>query len=332
MISFLNILYIQYFKGGKTMIFDGHSDIINDVANKIAKGKGNVFESFHYNNLKNSGVFGAVFTMWVEPEYYNKSLQRLHALMYIYKNCIASNPNVVTVTNSNLLSNEHKLHIILGLEGMSAIEDDISQIELLYDFGVRHGMLTWNHQNFLASGALAPEVSGLTNNGKRAVKLMQELGMVVDVSHLNDKSFYDVVNITTAPIIASHSNCRSLCNNKRNLTDEQIKLIADTGGIIGVNAYGDFVGQNQSDRTVHRLAEHIVHIIEVAGVEHVGFGFDFCDFLEKDNSNFPYTKGLENINNVNNLINSLIELGVNNNDIEKIKYKNFYRVIKQVLK
>lgn len=314
------------------MLFDGHSDIINDVANKIVKGKGNVFESFHYNNLKKSDVFGAIFTMWVEPEYYNKSLQRLYRLMFIYKNCIATNPNVITVTESSLLTTEPKLHIILGMEGMSAIEDDISQIESLYTFGVRHGMLTWNHQNHLASGALAPEISGLTNKGKRAVRLMQELGMIVDVSHLNDKSFYDVVKITTAPIIASHSNCRSLCNNKRNLTDEQVKLIAETGGIIGINAYGDFVGQNQGDRTVRRLAEHIAHIIDIAGIEHVGFGFDFFDFLEQDNSQFPYTKGIENVLEVNNLINELKHLGIRNDDIEKIKYKNFYRVIKQILK
>lgn len=314
------------------MIFDGHSDIINDVANKIAKGKGNFFEGFHYNNLKNSDVFGSIFTMWVEPEYYNKGIQRLYALMYIYKICIASNPNVITVTDSSLLSTEPKLHIILGIEGMSAIEDDIGQIEWLYDFGVRHGMLTWNQQNFLASGALSPEISGLTNKGKIAVRLMQELGMIVDVSHLNDKSFYDVINITSAPIIASHSNCRSLCYNKRNLTDEQIKLIADTGGIIGINAYGDFVGETKRDQTVQRLAEHIVHIIEVAGVEHVGFGFDFCDFLQQNNERFPYTNGLENIQGVNNLIDALSKLGVNNDNMEKIKYKNFYRVINQILK
>lgn len=314
------------------MIFDGHSDIINDVADKLIKGEGNVFETMHYENLKNADVVGSIFTMWVEPEYYNKSFNRLYSLMYTYKNCIAQNANVVTVTNAKQFEDKSKFHIVLGMEGMSAIEDDISKIEYLYEFGVRHGMLTWNEQNFLASGASAPESNGLTQKGKAIVKLMQKLGMIVDVSHLNDKSFYDVLDIATTPIIASHSNCRSLCSHKRNLTDEQIKLIADTGGVIGINSYGDFVDTNPDGQTVRRLAEHIVHIIEIAGIEHVGFGFDFCDFLENYTSDFPYTKGLESISKVDNLIYELKELGVSKQDIEKIKYKNFYRVMSQVIK
>ena len=167
--------------------------------------------------------------------------------------------------------------------------------------------------------------------GKKAVKKMQDKGMIVDVSHLNDKSFFDVINITSAPIIASHSNSRVLCGSLRNLTDEQLKAIRDTNGVVGLNSYKGFIDENEDKQTIERAADHIKYIADKIGIDHIGLGFDYNEYFE-DEITPPSVKGLENAPKSYDIIIKLKEAGFNNEEIEKIEYKNFHRIIKEIVK
>lgn len=230
-----------------------------------------------------------------------------------------------------------KLSIIIGMEGLSFIGDNIDWINTMYMFGARHASLTWNEENDLATGVRGNPDRGLTSLGEKAIKRIEDLGIILDVSHLNDKSFWDVAKIASKPLIASHSNCRALCNNKRNLTDDQLRFIKEINGVVGLNAFSDFVSDIKEDRDLLHLADHIDHMVDIMGIDHIGFGFDFCDYLEGDTmSSFAEeesanTRNFEDITKVPSLIDELRSRGYKDSDIEKISYKNYFRIIKEIL-
>ena len=130
-------------------------------------------------------------------------------------------------------------------------------------------MLTWNEENLLACGAGGNPDRGLTELGREAVRRMQRLNILPDVSHTSDRSFWDIMDLAEGPVIASHSNCRALCDVRRNLTDEQLRAIRDTGGVVGVNVSHDFVHKEPRQQTAAMLARHAAHMAEVMGPEHV---------------------------------------------------------------
>lgn len=148
--------------------------------------------------------------------------------------------------------------------------------------------------------------------------------MVVDVSHLNDGGFWDVMDLAAGPVIASHSNCRALCDVRRNLSDNQLRRIRDTGGVVGLNAFHGFVHAEPRQQTARTLALHAVHMAEVMGVEHVGCGFDFCEFMGPGNEG---AEGLESAAHIRNLFYWLEKLGMNRQELEMIARGNFLRVL-----
>lgn len=182
----------------------------------------------------------------------------------------------------------------------------------------------------MASGVRGDYNKGLTALGKKVIQKMQNKGMIVDVSHLNDKSFFDVIDITSSPIIASHSNARALCNSLRNLTDEQLKAIRDVNGVVGLNSYKNFVDENKDKQNIDRAIDHIKYIADKIGIDHIGLGFDYNEYFEDEDK--PYIKGLENASKSYDIIKKLKEAGFNSEEIEKIEYKNFHRIIKEILK
>ena len=181
----------------------------------------------------------------------------------------------------------------------------------------------------MASGGRGEYYRGLTELGKKAVKKMHEKGMIVDVSHLNDKSFFDVMDITSCPVIASHSNSRKLCNSPRNLTDEQLKAIRDVNGVVGFNSYKWFIDEDSNKHTIYRAIDHIKYIADKIGIDHIGLGFDYNEYFEDDET--PYVKGLENASKSYDIINLLKDSGFNDEEIQKIEYGNFHRIIKEIM-
>ena len=221
-----------------------------------------------------------------------------------------------------------KLNVLMGIEGLRAIKKNLDWLDTFYQLGFRHASLTWNEENDLGTGAKGDENRGITEIGKAAIRKMNELGMVVDVSHANEKTFWGIYETSTKPIIASHSNARSLCDHVRNLTDEQIKAIAETGGLVGAVAYKGFVDLDKEKQTIERYVDHIDHMVSLVGVKHVGIGFDFCEYLHADRTGKDMNpKGLEDASYAQNVIEELRKREYSEEDIRKIAYENFMRVI-----
>jgi membrane dipeptidase len=212
------------------------------------------------------------------------------------------------------LNKKDNLAIIIGLEGIDGFKNDVRLIDILYRFGARHETLTWNRENAFATGVgSAHKYRGFTKLGVEVVNRMEELGMIIDVSHANEKTFWDVYENTTKPFIASHSNVYNLCSASRNLKDDQIKAIGERDGVIGANSWRDFIdGESPS---AEELANHIDYIVNLIGIDHVGFGFDFEEYLDPkilssfQNKKCMATPEIEDDSKIPNLLNILSKRG-----------------------
>lgn len=315
------------------MIFDCHADILTDIYKQRRTGMKNVFKKRHLDNFKLGQVKGGIFVIWIDP--YNTLDARedlIQTLKHVSSEIIEDKELFNIIINKGDLKvdkGSEKINMIMGIEGLGCIGEDLNLINLLYIYGIRHVSLTWNETNKLGTGVDGDENSGLTLLGKQLIKKLEERNMIIDLSHANEKTFWDIVDIATKPVIASHSNCKSLCNHKRNLTDLQIKAIADSGGLIGMNIHKNFVSEDEDSQTIARFIDHIDHVVSLVGIDHVGFGFDFCEYLDdfKDTN----IKGLKDISQVQKLIKILKIRGYGDTDIQKISYRNFENIINKIL-
>ena len=313
------------------MIFDAHSDIWSDVAARRERGERNVLARCHLPAFRQGSVEGAVFALWADPIGGTDYVTATARLLAAAKAELASCDQVRLVKSWNELRQarqDGKFYIVMGVEGMAAIGGEVSGIDWYYEHGVRWGMLSWNEENLLATGAKGSAVSGLTAAGHQAVRRMEELGMVVDVSHMNDRSFWDVMKTAQGSVVASHSNCRKLCYVPRNLADEQLRAIRDSGGVVGVNAYHGFVHKEEKYQRVEMLARHAAHMIDVMGVEHVGCGFDFCQYLGPGNDPIPDMTGHHQ---AQRFFECLYAMGLREDEREKIAHGNWLRILEQTL-
>lgn len=318
------------------IIIDGHTDIPRHLYLRYKEGVENSFYKDHYIPLKKGTVNVAVvniFTKASSESALNQAMMQIHLVYEAIKN----NDDVMLILNKNDLQyviQSNKLGLILSLEGFEPIESDLELLHIYYKLGVRAGMLTWNKPNSFASG---PDTNqSLTPRGTKAVKLMNDLGMLVDVSHLNEEGFWKVLSNTNQPVIASHSNARQLFNHPRNLTDDQIKTIANSGGVIGLVPYFSKVDpinpskervDDDASETIDDYIKHIEYIIDLVGYDHVAFGFDFNVYL----GDFG-VKGIEDTEKIKHVISLLLTRGHNIDDVEKISGKNLLRVFNNIFK
>ncbi|WP_324822648.1 dipeptidase [Sinanaerobacter sp. ZZT-01] len=322
------------------MVFDGHSDIWSDVTIRSLRGETDILRKYHLPRLREGQIEGSIFVIWVDPPYDKEPYKRTLQIIDAVKKEIAVCDEIVIVKNYEQMmkaKGEGKFYIFIGLEGLSSVGENLRLIDEYYDFGARHAMLSWNEQNALATGVQGDPSRGLTSLGKQAVKKIMDKNMIMDVSHLNEKSFWDVVSMAQAPIIASHSNARALSNAERNLTDEQLLEIRNLDGLVGINSFNRFVSLDLSEQTVDNLLKHIVYICNKIGVEHVGFGFDFFEFMSVDSmrsysdQDTSYTAGLEDCSKVPALLEKMRKTGFSDEEIDAISYKNFHRIIKKII-
>lgn len=322
--------------------FDAHSDLLYDVTRRRLAGEERVLEAHHLDRLRRGGVEGLVLALWYGaggghtfwrdvPEA-DSDAARLEIMTDCAQTELAQCTKIQlvrTVEKAEAARAAGKLYAFLGIEGMAALDGDADGLDRFYGAGGRLGMLTWNEENDFAAGAGGDPSKGLTPAGREAVRRMADLHMLVDVSHLNDGGFWDVMDLAAGPVIASHSNCRALCDVRRNLTDDQFRAIRDSGGVVGLNVYHSFVHRDPERQTAETLALHAAHMAEVMGVEHVGCGFDFCEFMgPPDNDG---AAGLEDASRIGNLFFWLEKLGMNAQERELIARGNFLRVFRQVL-
>jgi len=309
------------------MVLDGHSDLLFDVTRRRLAGETRVLERRHLERLRRGGVEGMVLSIWADPEDGASYRRRTEEIFACSRAELAECPwleIVRTAAGAEAAKAAGKLYAFIGVEGMAAVGQDLDYIGRYAEFGARMGMLTWNEENSLATGAKGDPQKGLTEQGKQAVRRMESLGMTVDVSHLNDGGFWDVMRLTHGPVIASHSNCRALCDVRRNLSDEQLRAIRDTGGIVGVNVYHSFVHAEPEKQTVETLAQHACHMAEVMGVEHVACGFDFCEYFGPGNDS---AVGMDDCSKTDNFFHWLEKLGMDEGERRMIARENLLRLL-----
>ncbi len=323
------------------MNFDAHCDIWTDVTHHYLEGEKDIFRKYHYERLKRGQIEGGIFVMWNDPPFKKPPMERIQEMMDAITHEERDCADILKVARSyeDMMKarEEDKMYAFIGLEGIECIGDDVDLIDEFYKFGARHAGLTWNEENALATGIGGTLGRGLTDAGRKAVRRIQDLGMILDVSHLNDVSFWNLMDVANGPVAATHSNCRALCRHARNLTDDQMKEIARTGGIIGLNSFNDFVHEDKREQTLQNLVRHLIHMVELVGVEHVGFGFDFSEFLSGDTLSLytsqesTCTIGLEDASKTPDLICEMRRMGFHEDEIEKIAYQNWHRLIREVV-
>ena len=327
-------------------VYDAHGDIWYDILQHSLKGERDIFRKYQLPKFQKGGVFGGTFVMWVDPPYDEDPKKRIKQIEAAVKQELIDAADILNIvkrfSDFQKGTDKGKINVLMGLEGLSYMEGDIDQINYYYDeFSVRTMMLTWNEENAFGSGWPGDPERGLTKEGKEAVKRMNELGIVLDVSHLNDKGFWDVISLSDGnPVIASHSNCRAIANHGRNLTDDMIKAIASTGGVLGMNRLDGFINEDENKKSVDGLVDHVEHIANLVGIDYVGCGFDFEDYIVPESllkngvakDDPSGTKGLCSAADASNFLEAMKKRGFSQEDIEKVAYKNFYRVYQKVLK
>lgn len=339
---------------------DLHSDILMDVMRRRSKGERQVIEKRHLPILQIAGINALGLTIWIELDQAHRAAERtremIQALTAELSESTESLVLVKTPEDAQGAIEAGKLAILLTIEGMAALEEDETLFLALCNAGLTSGLLTWNEANGFASGypgydysdarklsksgkgfwltgldgPSEGEVRGITSKGRLLLKNMAKMGVMLDLSHLNDKSFWDALDAYPGPgVFASHSNARSVCNIPRNLNDDQIKAIAERDGVIGLNAFSAFVDPDRPG--VDRFIDHAVYIADLVGTRHLSFGFDFIDYmndedLESIGGELPGNPGLNGAEDVPNLISEMKKRGFSNSDLKGIAWENFARV------
>ncbi|BBM85387.1 dipeptidase [Candidatus Uabimicrobium amorphum] len=244
---------------------------------------------------------------------------------------ICEHPQVFRFENASDLQKcyeEKCLAIVLHFEGAEAIID-LDKLEFFYEKGLRSLGLVWSRPNQYGVGVPfvfphTPDIGpGLTDKGKELVKRCDELGIVVDVSHLNQKGFWDVAKISQKPLVATHSNVHAICRSPRNLLDDQIKAIADSGGVIGINLGVPFIredGKINRNTSLKDIVAHFDYIAKKVGVDHVAFGSDLDGMY--------MAKGVKDVTGLPKIIARLHENGYSEDDLCKMAYKNWFRILR----
>lgn len=256
-------------------IIDMHCDTISALLDTNQNLKENTLH-IDIKRMSEYDTYIQFFAAFTSPEYRKFGKKRCFDIIDKFEHEVQNENTVFCKSSADMDSaiSQNKISAFLSVEGADFIQSSEDVYEL-YNKGVRCMNLTWNYSNSLASGVLDDNADyGLTSLGRDIVRIMNRLGMIVDVSHLSDKAFFDVANICEKPFIASHSNLRSVCDNPRNLTDEQFKIICDCGGCAGVNLYPPFLNSRGKAGT-DDIIRHIDKFLRLGGENHIGLGCDF---------------------------------------------------------
>jgi len=284
----------------------GHVDLPRLEAGGI---KVQFFALFIEEKFRVTGAFSRGFQLL---EYYFSTIEKLTGQV----ETIYSRKDLEKVKQSS------KIGALLTIEGGEALEGSIQNLKEFFNLGVRGLGLTWNNQNQLAAGISANTDNGLTPLGKKVIKEMNRLGMLVDLAHLGTKGYNEALDLTESPAIVSHANTKKICDHPRNLSDAQLRCLKQNGGVVGMTFCPDFI--HQASPSMEKLLDHFEHVAGVAGVESVGIGSDF------DGISYP-VEGLDDASYVPNLTRGLVSRGFSKDEIGKILYGNFERVLKAVM-
>jgi len=344
-----------------TLLIDTHNDVTSrtvkgfNIGEDAAAFPGREAGLTDINRLRQGGVGAVFFAAYVAPEYAKDKTAAHRALDMIdtvRHDIVAEHPNdFVFATSAAEIEAAHrrgKIAALIGIEGGHAIEDDPRMLRDFYALGVRYMTLTHTNTNSWAdsSGDVRDRAvkhhDGLTDLGREIIAEMNRLGMMVDISHVADKTFWDALAASKAPLIASHSSCRALANVPRNMTDEMIVALAKKGGVVQINFNCGFLSQKSADAyeaqrrrgvretgmkeypaTLADVVEHIDHVVKIAGIGAVGIGSDFDGVT-------CTPAGLEDVSKFPKLTRALLEKGYTPDEIRKIYGGNTLRLMRAV--
>jgi len=316
-------------------------DTHNDVPLRVARGfdiskRANTGHT-DVPRLREGGVGAVFFSAYVAPGYVGKNQAAHRALEMI--DCVRHDivnryPNdfvlALTAGEVETAHRQGRIAALIGLEGGHAIEGSLRLLRDFYALGARYMTLTHANTNDWAdsSGDINnPKVqhhNGLTDFGKQVIAEMNRLGMIVDISHVSDKTFWDVLEVSKAPVLASHSSCRALCDDLRDMTDEMIRALAQKGGVIQINFNAGFLTKRKAPpASLEDVVAHIDHAARLGGIDAVGIGSDF-DGIDRP------PVGLEDVSKFPNLTRALLEKGYSAADIRKIYGGNTLRLLRAV--
>jgi membrane dipeptidase len=342
----------------EAIVVAAHTDIIGaDVDYQRIAGLRAVLEERHVPTLRKGGVTVFLDHLGGDSRYaflpatsLTTTPMRRVMRMFDHAHCEAQESASIilvdTVEDIHRAKRQGKIAMVLCLEGASPLEDDIANLRNLHRLGLRSLGLTHNWRNQLADGVLERSGGGLTHFGVAVVRECNRLGVIVDVSHLSDRGLEDVLEFSKKPIIASHSNCKAIRSHVRNLSDAQIRAIAEHGGVIGVHALNTLVGDTPQP-PLSELIRHIEHLAEIGGIDCVGLGPDLLENWQEDifkavtesaptfmsvpvkEMSYCYPVGMSSLGDTPNITRGLVDLGWNREDILKVLGGNFMRLFTQ---
>lgn len=328
-------------------IVDMHFDLLMDLYEK--RHRAGVLGSDYWPDLSagNIGVVGVA--IYLEDKYLPEMALRvaLGQIARLYEEVARDERFAICRSYAEITAARDKgqIALLITMEGVEPLGSDPDMVRVFYELGVRSIGLTHARRNMAGDGGVfAPHGSspqGLTRFGKEVVRRCEELGILIDLAHLNPAGVDDVLSMTAKPVCITHTNARKYYDIERNSSDAHIKAVGERGGVVGVNAV--LVSGERTKTTLDHYVDHIEHVAAVAGMDHVGIGFDFFEFIykhmpeaEKDAirklADVYFIPDLTHHGHAPNLIKKLIERGFNDGDIEKILWRNWMRLLAQVLK
>lgn len=302
-------------------IFDAHCDTLSAFfENKQSLTVSNGMVKFDY--LKSYSAYLQIFACFVDDNEHFP-LEKVLNQSEIFRN-ESEKGCFVTVQNKQDIQNifsQNKIGGMLSLENGTALSGKIENLYLLYNQGFRMIGLTWNGDNSLASGIYGSG-GGLTEFGTNVVEHADKLGMAIDLSHISERGFWDVLDVCKKPVVVSHSNARKICNHPRNLTNEQIVSLIKRKGFIGINFYPPFVSDGECG--IKDVIKHVEHVCSLGGENAVGIGSDFDGIKSA-------VKGIDNANKIYLLLDEMKKLGYSDKLIRQFSHKNLVDVFARVL-
>ena len=337
------------------IIVDGHIDLPDLLKEKkykagidspdtiISTGKG----EFDYTRAKQGGLDAPFMSIYIPVEYQakrDKGKALADSLINTVVSITKALPDKFALANTpaDIEANTKagKISFPMGMENGAPIGNDLSNLKYFFDRGIRYITLTHNKDNQICGSSRDIENAdnGLTSYGRKVVDEMNRLGIIVDISHVDDSTFYQVMEMSKAPAIASHSSCRKFSPKAmRDMTDDMIKKLGEKDGVIMINFFtmfldstamrygGEFDSEHPNPTNIETVVNHIDNVVKIAGIDHVGIGSDFDGVM----GSLPV--GLEDVSKYPDLIYALMKRGYSEDDIEKICYKNSFRVWNKVI-
>ncbi len=331
----------------KLVVVDAHHDIAGDVVSRRRRGERGVLSRHWGQKLRAGGVNVQLLPIFVEDAFLpelglRKIIEAAEALLSDLEDDDGFVRPATSISDIDAALAGGSVAGVLALEGCDGLSGNPALLRALYRLGVRLVSFTWNRRNEFADGIYASaNPGGLSAAGEIALREMGEHGVVCDVSHLAEPGFWDVARLSQGPFVASHSNARAVFDHPRNLRDDQLRAIAASGGVVGLNFYGGFV--HATEPTLDKLVDHLAHMAETIGIQHVGIGPDFLEDSLRDIGREAlesagldpilverWIPGCERVEQLPAFTAKLLARGFAEEEIELVLGANFMRVFREV--